>query len=1840
MLDKPSIITTRKLLPFDALEPLEFERLSLWLIEREGYLRPQHLGAAGNEQGRDVVAYKKGEAGEELWYFQCKRYQTISSRALKDEVDKINALALSDPKKKCTGIVFITNARITARTRETVANYCNEFGYQCDFWARTELDMRVKRHWEIVEEFFSAGENLTAIAPKDEVQKYNLLVHGINHLPQDYALRIQNFFTEYLGTPRQPVPFGGRQADLAELNRWLDDPLEAPYLLLAAPAGRGKSALLAHWSKYLLGRKDIAVAFLPVSIRYRTNLASVVFASLASRLAELHGEKVFGGADTPAEVWRGQMSNYLARPLPDGRRLLLILDGIDEAADWEAGPDLFPLVTPKGLRIVVSARHLADDSNTQNWLSRLGWEENGLALARGLVPLDPVGIADVLQRMGVPLNHLGDRVDIITELHRLSEGDPLLIRLYVSDLWTRKKDVVHLQPEDLRTIRPGLEGYFKRWWNEQKRLWGNHAPLREPAVETVLNILSCALGPLMREDIQRLAASKMELSSWMLDQTMSHLARFIIGDGRYQGYAFSHPRLADFFYEHLSAHEQQTENGRFLDWGKETLASIKEEKLQPEKTSPYIVQYYGAHLSRARAGLNSLLSLIDGGWCRAWEKLEGTYAGFLNDVNRAWQAARQHNQARLNAGLTATHLGAEIRCALCHASVNSLASNIPPELMGALVKAQLWTITQGLVYANRVPDVNQRVLALINLHSIAPENLKSAIIQQCIDAIKQIKEDKKKLPALLLVAPYLNKATFGQALAEVEGIEEKFYKSEALIALIPHLPQNLRTDSLQQALKVASQVETTLDALADELRLFSAGESLAESSLVRLQSLQATRSLRTTTVNHSYYCGAVMRLASHMPKTLLVRAAEDLLDVQNGNLLVSIVKGLGRYLPERLLKKALTVSLTITEDDQRVEALAALAPYLSKFQLVEVLFISAQTIKDISQLSMALAKLIPFLSEDLKDDAIQLALVCAGIGCVDEVVRPDFPWTVHQAEGESEERFGGTFLIELFGETWLDELKADRDNDLLAFTRSRVREELELLQDVETPGRQEKSFVRAIGLEAFGGERFDSMEASRAVALAELAPHFSPSLRQKALELARRLVYGKNRALALKGIAISLSEPEREQILMEAVRAVFKIASGGDKAQALTDLAPYLSGSLMGIALNLTLMLQEELRAGMLNGLAPYLPESLKEQAYDSIESIHNENARAQALEGLAPFLPGHLLQQGLAAVQSMNDQGYRARALAVIAPHLPKQLLENALLNAKIIKDTDIFEITKNEIGPLFGGLLLQRLQSIGAVSNTKDTHSAEIEGLLMRFSESQWQFSLSMVDDQAEFSELVRGIAGHVPDSMKANLLRPALKVIQLMWYDEDRARALIDLAPLLPASLLDKALNETQWLRDHEYRAMALAGIGIQLQEPLRNDVLRQAVTDIEAVQQERYKVSILTSLAEYLTGPLLTDMLEIALRLREESCRADALAGMAPHLPVPLLKRALVATEKLREEERSKVLIALIPHLPEELLLKTLGDAHSFEDQFYKLKVLVELAQRFPEQSRDRLLQEMFAATLGIDDLSYRALALTNMIRCLPHDWARKAARRAMSLADSVENAHQYVEIVLGSAPCLTESMIDHVLIDTHAHLYGKAKMDILIGIAPYLVELQRDFALFIAETIRTEAYRMRVLVGLAPHMQTPRLQTKILKLVQSFESESCRAKGFAGIAPYLSVPLLKRALEATKELRDEELRSKALIALISYLPEDLLLKTLEDVRSIQTKYWSRNAQLKFVTQLKLLQPSLFYDVWRKTLDDLGSKTRGAWLPELSSIIPTVATLGGVEAVIEILQSLEEVRQWWP
>ena len=199
--------------------------------------------------------------------------------------------------------------------------------------------------------------------PIPVMPRRNPIVEGINFLPYDYDQRIQNFLTEYLGTDAHPVPFGGRDEALHMLDNWLAE--STPYLLLAAPAGRGKSALLVRWLDMLREREDLALAFVPVSIRFGTNMERVLYTALASRLAFLHGDDVPTSSETSTAVYRGLVSDYLSKPLANGRTLLVVVDGLDEAADWNIKANFMPRWNcPLGFGRLFRRAFLAGDADS------------------------------------------------------------------------------------------------------------------------------------------------------------------------------------------------------------------------------------------------------------------------------------------------------------------------------------------------------------------------------------------------------------------------------------------------------------------------------------------------------------------------------------------------------------------------------------------------------------------------------------------------------------------------------------------------------------------------------------------------------------------------------------------------------------------------------------------------------------------------------------------------------------------------------------------------------------------------------------------------------------------------------------------------------------------------------------------------------------------------------------------------------------------------------------------------------------------------------------------------------------------------------------------------------------------------------------------------------------------------------------------------------------------------------------------------------------------------------------------------------------------------------------
>ncbi len=1017
-----------------------------------------------------------------------------------------------------------------------------------------------------------------------------LYLNGIGSLPYDYAPRIENFLSEYLGTSTAPVPFGGREQDLKALDDWLADDAAPPYLMMAAPAGRGKSALLVRWTRQLLVRPLISLVFVPISIRFRTNLSAVTFATLAARLATLHGDKVPETRSPTAEDWRGLVTDYLRRPLPNGGTLVVVLDGLDEAADWELGPDLFPLTPPDHMRIVVSARHRTGDTDASDWLRRLGWERKGLAQSIDLRTLTKEGVARVLVSMGFPLAHLGAKVDIVAELYRLTEGDPLLVKLYVEDLWSRKETVGSLKPEDLGKLKPGLTGYFDRWWDDQRKLWGNESPLKEQNVQTLLSALACSLGPLDQEGLLRLT----KLSSWDLREAVKPLDRFIIGDGKVQGYAFSHPRLGDYFKDVLSESEQQTWQQWFLDWGKDTVQALEQGTVLPAKAPAYIVQYYGAHLEQAHAQVDAMMTLVCQGWSKAWEALEGSFSGLLNDVDRAWKAAERENEAAIAKGNMAPRIGDEIRCALVKASINSLASNIPVELIVQLVKHKKWTFQQALVYARQNPNVFIRTNTLVRLATetdIPTDFLEQAVVE---------------------------------ALAAARAHDHSGNRAELLADLAPHMPQQARTLALDEALAAAQALEWgwersgPLRALAPHRpeAVFAAALELSDDSF-RASVLEALVHYQPEAV-----LAAAQEIRDHLSQTMVFAALAPHMSEQERELMLdqswsaaqaidhsgNRAAALTTLAPHR--SEAVLAAIQGFEDDwDRKIVLVALAPYRP-----EAVFAAAQELDDSKARAKVLAALIPHMPQTAQPLVMDQALAAVRV--------LDFQYDQAQILA---------VLAPYQPEAVLAAARELHNNDARATVLASV---------VPYVSQQEQELVLD---QAWSAARVLNDIEARARVLAVLAPYVSQQEREVVFDQAWVAAQALNDSEARAKVLIALAPHRPEDVLASAQTLHHDTACAG----VLAALAPYLPEAVLVAAKELD---DSKSCAKVLIALAPHRPEAV----FTATQELDHNWSRAEVLTALAPYQP----EDVLTTAQALNDSEARAEILTALAPHRSEAVL------------------------------------------------------------------------------------------------------------------------------------------------------------------------------------------------------------------------------------------------------------------------------------------------------------------------------------------------------------------------------------------------------------------------------------------------------------------------------------------------------------------------------------------------------------------------------------------------------
>ena len=108
------------------------------------------------------------------------------------------------------------------------------------------------------------------------------------------------------------------------------------------------------------------------------------------------------------------------------QRVVVVIDGLDEALQGSFDPAVLPARLPTNLRVLLSARWQVGDSDSRGWLKRLGWDRGVKVNSFELDRLDARGITDALVKLGAPVDVLAREPDLVAKLVALGWPDPAL----------------------------------------------------------------------------------------------------------------------------------------------------------------------------------------------------------------------------------------------------------------------------------------------------------------------------------------------------------------------------------------------------------------------------------------------------------------------------------------------------------------------------------------------------------------------------------------------------------------------------------------------------------------------------------------------------------------------------------------------------------------------------------------------------------------------------------------------------------------------------------------------------------------------------------------------------------------------------------------------------------------------------------------------------------------------------------------------------------------------------------------------------------------------------------------------------------------------------------------------------------------------------------------------------------------------------------------------------------------------------------------------------------------------------------------------------------------------
>lgn len=640
------------------------------------------------------------------------------------------------------------------------------------------------------------------------VNQFSCLNPAEKRLPLNYRSRVRRFNQAYLGSENTAVPFGGRDNELADLNEWLLNG-KCSNLLLTSPAGRGKSALVVQWISKL--PTDWKVIFAPISVRFETNSASVFYELLANQLSLVLNVTLSASDYDTANYYKEKVLEYIHLLEKSEMNTLVVIDGLDEASGWEVGEMLIPELKRKNLKFLVSARLLAD-KNEESWAVQLGWKCN---LFMEVPLLTKQAVKDLI--LSTKFSCLPSlQVDEMTlQLHRLSEGEPLLLNLYLTDLLKEKESISGDLVASLSEHKAGFEAYFKRWIDEQQKIVGESF---DEGVKSLLAIFACLIEPILFKDLEELYLLVSHRNIYIEEDKLKPIQRFLYGNGIDEPYTLSHPLFGIYLKENYFKNGKRIKDTQLaiVDWGKQTIDSLYRDKLALDQVPYYLLRCYSQHLVEYNVTLEEAVVLLCNEWRLAFLSTSDRHLGYVKELEIVSNISRM--EFSKGTICLEDYYSVLLRCSIYSASINGMAKNLPAELRLLAIQHNFMTLGQAFKQIKNL-DQSYQPHAMIAL----ADYLDSEQFLDVLIAIKKVPNRKSRKQLLSKLKQIIEVKGYDKLVLEVEDVlvemelEKDFYEPTST-ELSGFLGENhVKYTNIEQAKKLLRSIELVII----ELRSFS-----------------------------------------------------------------------------------------------------------------------------------------------------------------------------------------------------------------------------------------------------------------------------------------------------------------------------------------------------------------------------------------------------------------------------------------------------------------------------------------------------------------------------------------------------------------------------------------------------------------------------------------------------------------------------------------------------------------------------------------------------------------------------------------------------------------------------------------------------------------------------------------------------------------------------------------------------------------------------------------------------------------------------------------------------------